>query len=67
MRPYTRFDINSNLKRKEATTEVLKVLQQRLWRETYESVLPILQNLYQLADKVQAEIYWPLRRLFDFF
>ncbi|MFT4059502.1 MAG: transposase [Legionella sp.] len=51
-----------NLKRKEATTEVLKVVQQRLWRETYERVLPILQNLYQLTDKVQAGIHWPLRR-----
>lgn len=51
-----------NLKRKDASSEVLKVVQQRLSRETYESVLPILQNLYQLTDKVQAGMHWPLKR-----
>ena len=51
-----------NLKRKEATTEVLKVVQQRLWRDTYESVLPILQNMYQLTDIIQDGKYWPLKR-----
>jgi IS5 family transposase len=54
-----------NLKRKEASTEVLKVVQQRLWRETYEGVLPILNNLYQLNDKVQAGVLWPLRRAME--
>jgi IS5 family transposase len=54
-----------NLKRKEASTEVLKVVQQRLWRETYEGVLPILNNLHQLNDKVQAGILWPLKRAME--
>lgn len=54
-----------NLKRKEASTEVLKVVQQRLWRETYEGVLPILNNMYQLNDKVQAGILWPLKRAME--
>ena len=51
-----------NLKRKDASSEILKVVQQRLWRETYESVLPILRSLHQLTDKVQAGIYWPIKR-----
>ena len=48
-----------NLKRKDASSEILKVVQQRLWRETYESVLPILRSLHQLTDKVQAMVALP--------
>jgi transposase, IS5 family len=54
-----------NLKRKEATTEVLKVVQQRLWRDTYESILPILQNMYQLTDIIQPGKYWSLKRAIE--
>ena len=54
-----------NIKRKDASAEVLKVVQQRLWRETYESVLPILNNLYQLANKVRAGKYWTIRRAME--
>lgn len=51
-----------SLKRKEASVEVLKVVQQRLWRETYQSVLPVLKNMYQLTDTIQAGAHWSLKR-----
>lgn len=51
-----------SLKRKEASVEVLKTVQQRLWSETYKSVLPVLKNMYQLTDTIQTGIHWPLKR-----
>lgn len=54
-----------NLKRKDAATEVLKTVQQRLWRETYEAVLPIMNHASQLADKLKEGKHWALRRAME--
>ncbi|MDF1928783.1 hypothetical protein PGH45_00025 [Legionella pneumophila] len=50
-----------NLKRKEADALVLKTVQQRLWRETYQAILPIMNHLSELTDKVAAGKHWALR------
>ncbi len=54
-----------SLKRKKADAAILKGVQQRLWRETYERVLPILNNVHQLGDKVGVGTHWPLRHAME--
>lgn len=51
-----------NLKRKKATTQVLKLTQQQLWRDVYKDVFPILNNLYHLSDNLQSKINRSLKR-----
>ena len=50
------------LKRNKVEAGILQVVLERLWRETYTNVLPILNNLYQLGDKISAGKHWALRR-----
>jgi len=42
------------VKRKNANNIVLKPILQRLWRETYENILPILQHSHQLTQRLKA-------------
>ena len=51
-----------NLKRKDSLDSILRVVLQRLWRETYSDVLPILNHLHQLGNKLTLGKHWPLRR-----
>lgn len=54
-----------NLKRKGASEGVLRVVLQRLWRETYTDVLPILNDLHQLGNKLTLRKQWPIRRAME--
>lgn len=51
-----------NLKRKGASEGVLQVVLQRLWRETYTDVLPVLNDVHQLTRKLTLGKHWPIRR-----
>jgi IS5 family transposase len=51
-----------NLKRKDVGEGILSVVLQRLWRETYVDVLPILNDLYLFGNKLASGKYWALRR-----
>ena len=51
-----------NLKRKDVGEGILSVVLQRLWRETYTDVLPILNDLYLFGDKLTSGKQWALRR-----
>ncbi|BCA93679.1 IS5 family transposase [Legionella antarctica] len=51
-----------NLKRKDVGGGILSVVLQRLWRETYADVLPILNDLYLFGAKLASGKYWALRR-----
>lgn len=51
-----------NLKRKDVGEGILSVVLQRLWRETYADVLPILNNLHLFRNKLSLGKYWPIRR-----
>jgi len=53
------------LKRDKSPAELLKSVQKRLWSETYEEVLPVLNNMHQLTNKVAAGKHWPIRRAMD--
>ena len=54
-----------NLKRKGASEGVLHVVLQRLWSETYTDVLPILNNLHELGNKLTPGKHWPLQRAME--
>ena len=54
-----------NLKRKGESEDLLKTILKRLWRETYEQALPILNNLSQLNSKVQTGKHWAIRRAME--
>ncbi len=51
-----------NLKRKDVGEGILSVVLQRLWRETYADVLPILNDLYLFGTKLVSGKHWALRR-----
>ncbi len=51
-----------NLKRKDVGEGILSVVLQRLWQKTYTDVLPILNDLYLLGDKLASNKQWSLRR-----
>jgi hypothetical protein len=53
------------LKRNEAEASVLRVVLERLWRETYADVLPILNNLHHLGNRLNEGKHWALRRAVD--
>lgn len=50
------------LKRDKSPESLLKTVQQQLWCATYEMVLPVFNSMHQLTPKIDAGIYWPLRR-----
>ena len=50
------------LKRDKSPVELLKSVQKRLSSETYEEVLPVLNNMHRLTNKVTTGKYWPIRR-----
>ena len=54
-----------NLKRKGESEDLLKSILKRLWCETYEQALPILNSLSQLNNKVQTGKHWPIRRAME--
>ena len=54
-----------NLNRKGASEGVLHVVLERLWCETYADVLPILNNLHHLGNKVALGKHWPIRRVIE--
>lgn len=54
-----------NLKRKEAAKDVLNAVLKHLWCETYEQILPVLNNADRLNNKIQSGIYWPIRRAME--
>ncbi|KTD16946.1 transposase [Legionella jordanis] len=51
-----------NLKRKDVGEGILSVVLQRLWRETYADVLPILNDIYLFGNQLASGKYWSLRR-----
>lgn len=53
------------LKRKKVEEGILQVVLERLWRETYRDVLPILNHLHQLHNKITEGKHWALRRAID--
>lgn len=54
-----------NLKRKGENEGILSVVLKRLWQDTYAQVLPIMNNLYKLCNKITAGKYWPIRRALE--
>ena len=46
------------LKSKQVSEEILQVVLERLWRETYRDVLPILNNLHKLGNKIYEGRHW---------
>lgn len=54
-----------NLKRKGESEDLLKSVLKRLWCETYEQSLPILNSLSQLNNKVRAGKHWTIRRAME--
>lgn len=53
------------LKREKSPAPILKMIQQRLWSETYKTVLPILNKMYRLTHKTTSGKYWPIRRAME--
>ena len=53
------------LKRDKSPAELLKSVQKRLWSETYEEVLPVLNNMHQLTNNAAAGKHWSIRRAMD--
>jgi len=53
------------LKSKDKSQEILSAVLKRLWRETYAQVLPILNNAYQLGNKIKKGKLWPLRQALE--
>ena len=50
------------LKRKGCDDKILKVTQRRLWSEVYSEILPVLNHIHQLGDKLNQGKYWSIRQ-----